>query len=66
MEVLPGIQKLFTHSLEHKVSAEETNILTEKERAWAHYHNQIFFPERIQTQQVKERYHLQAKTKRNR
>lgn len=42
MEVLLGVEQLFTHSLEHKNSADETNILKEKERAWAHYHNQIF------------------------
>ena len=32
MEVLLGIQQLFTHSLEDKNWADETNSLTEKER----------------------------------
>lgn len=41
MEVLLGIEQLFTHSLEHKNSADETSILIEKERAWAHNHNKI-------------------------
>lgn len=42
MEVLLGIQQLFSHSLEHKNAADETSILTKKKRPWAHYHNQIF------------------------
>lgn len=33
MDVLLGIQQLFTHSLERKNSADETSILIGKERA---------------------------------
>lgn len=43
MEVLLGIQQLFTHSLEHKNWADETDSLTEKEGAWTHHRHQFFF-----------------------
>lgn len=43
MEVLLGIQQLFTHSLEHKNWADETDSLTVKEGAWTHHRHQFFF-----------------------
>lgn len=68
MEVLLGIQQLFTHSLEHKNWADETDSLTEKERAWTHHHRNllIFLLERALRQQTKKIYHPPANNKESR